>query len=484
MMNRGIFVHCALAALMLSIASASSQAVVIATDDFDSYGVGSQLHGLNGGTGFNSAWTINNAALRPDLTIINGGLNYAAGDISINSGSNAVQYLASEGGNTNDFASRSLDAAPNVVYFSVLYNRTNKVGNDDFFEIGLTDSITNQPLASGLESQVTGTFQVRSGNSGTAGGTVNSGVPSGLNQTSLLVVRAEKAAGSSTYNDVRLFVNPTSSDEGSNAFTQSTANGGLTNATNFNFRRALHEVGDATVIDNVVIATTFEQAVGAPVSKIALAAHADAFVQANAATTNFGSDAELLAKNQGASFSRKSYIRFDVSGVDFETGTAELRLMQPDPIRDFGGNANNLDYSFRVFGLNDGDAGENWLEAGINWNNAPANDGSNGDSVLGNATLLDTFSLTGRGVDGGEILLDSDAIADFINADSDGLVTFILTRIDPQTSDSVVHIFNSRETGAGSTLTLIAAPTIPEPATASLLAFGIAGLIRRRRRVA
>ncbi len=468
-----------------------AEAIVLASDDFESYAPGSDLNGGSGGFGFAGNWAATGASGGGHTTVAAATLMDP--NAVSNGGSQAARLAPTTNlGDIGNFLNRPLPTTSlDTVYMSFLIRPESGVENNEFYNFQASDGATgnsSNALGVGIRNNPGNPFFARVGSSGNS--TVNSSTNATLGDDFLLVARFSKTGMSTTYNQTALFINPVDGNEP--VVPDAVANHGAPNISDlslFSVRNFNPDAGDVVWIDNLRFADTFADAVGvtppAPTGPpmVTLEADADAFVQANQANNNFGSNVELLAKNQGASFSRKSWLRFDLTGVTFDQiAEAELTLRQPNPIRDFGGNANNLTYEFNVFGLNDGDAGEGWDEGAITWNNAPGNDTGSGDGVLANATLLDTFMLTGRGVDGGAIALNSQAILDFITADSDGRVTFIITRETPQTSDSVVHIFNSRETGIGATLKLTAA--IPEPATFSLLALGGLAALRRRRRAA
>ena len=223
---------------------------------------------------------------------------------------------------------------------------------------------------------------------------------------------------------------------------------------------------------------------------------ADSYVQAtNSATTNFGNSPELRVKNEAdtsGGFNRKTYLRFDISGRPAGPITGgQLDISLLDPVSTAGTNGGNLTWNFNVYGLNDGAAGQNWIESGggsITWNNAPANVVATGpgfgNGVTGDATFLGLLSpsIVGRGSNGATYSLTSPALDTFLNNDSDGLTTFIITRVEPQDgSNTVVHVFSSGE-DAGAANPTLSFDVIPEPGTASLLGLGLVGLLARRRR--
>ncbi|MCE5185846.1 MAG: hypothetical protein LLF76_06940 [Planctomycetaceae bacterium] len=106
----------------------------------------------------------------------------------------------------------------------------------------------------------------------------------------------------------------------------------------------------------------------------------------------------------------KSYVQFDLSGVSGTINSATLTIYAITP-----------DKSYNVSGLNDG-VNESWSAATIDWFSAPGNDTTSG-SALNPAQTVALYSVSPTVGDGAA----SGDVTSFVQADTDGLVTFILT---------------------------------------------------------
>lgn len=199
---------------------------------------------------------------------------------------------------------------------------------------------------------------------------------------------------------------------------------------------------------------------------------ADAYVQRTAPSDNFGESENLLLKNSTSGFDRKVYLQFDVSELGpVQNATLDLSFFEPS-----GSGGENIDWAFEVYGLNDGEAGELWIEGSgqsgitgatppnpIAWNNAPASNKSSGNQILNNATSLGTFNIFGRSAD---ISFTSQALSDYLNQDTNGIATLIIVRntFESPGNDNV-HVAASSEhtTLAGPSLTATITPPPPSP---------------------
>ena len=141
---------------------------------------------------------------------------------------------------------------------------------------------------------------------------------------------------------------------------------------------------------------------------------------------DFG-NAQWHVKNVGASsLTRKGYIRFDSSSFDFTASNASLNLV----VSLEGLDAGDID-TINVYGITDQSLDLVPLTNGLPWADAPANDiGSGYAADLNKAALLGAFTYQGNERIGLYKSFRSQALVDFLNADTNGLVTLVLGRVD------------------------------------------------------
>ncbi|MEX2187993.1 MAG: DNRLRE domain-containing protein [Pirellulales bacterium] len=166
---------------------------------------------------------------------------------------------------------------------------------------------------------------------------------------------------------------------------------------------------------------------------------------------NFGDDPSLYARwNPGTSepHNDKSWFRLDLSGISRPITAAQLEIYW-DRDADFTGT-----YDF--YGLNEladygintrtgqQRLGEDWSESAITWNNAPGNPSSLTDNSIQSAAYLFTLSNPDAPATLSSILgASSQRLIDFLNSDTNDLVTFIVRKPIAQT---FLGDFASKET--------------------------------------
>jgi hypothetical protein len=195
--------------------------------------------------------------------------------------------------------------------------------------------------------------------------------------------------------------------------------------------------------------------------------------------------------NGGGSRFRTTFIRFDISSVTGTIGAdAQLQLGQTFT----KGGAKTM----HVYGLVDGDAGEFWSEATLCYDNAPGfltpPEGNNLGyyAIDSRLVLLGTFIIPAApdGTPSGGATLSTPRLiltdpttlplADFLNADTNGVVTLVLINEAGTSANNSENRFASKEDP-----TDWAAPAlvfVPEPATLALAGLGSLITLRRRHR--
>ncbi len=177
----------------------------------------------------------------------------------------------------------------------------------------------------------------------------------------------------------------------------------------------------------------------------------DTFIETSNNPRSYGKQAVFRAKRSSVQphLNRKAYLGFDIAGFQgkgFET--AELILaIEPS---DLGFATLVPDSRFLVYGLTD-ESGDLWDESVMNSTNAPANDVNRPDLHLPDSdktVLLGSFEIA-QGVGRGNRTLGGQALADFLNSDTNGIVTLILCRETDETAKGgLAHAFATKENGS------------------------------------
>ncbi|MEX2216361.1 MAG: DNRLRE domain-containing protein [Phycisphaeraceae bacterium] len=293
--------------------------------------------------------------------------------------------------------------------------------------------------------------------------------------------------------------------DGNGGFELNTAGGTPKVAANFNitspgvYTLRVSQREDGSTVDSAVFqlsSLTAPTAFGPAPSLLAghrlaavLAPTADAHVQQGAAGSNFGTAPELFVKNNAAAGNtRLSYLQFDVSGQPL-AGLLNAQL-ELEVITNSGGAA-PIAYTVNVFGLIDG-ADDLWGENTITWNNAPANAGSSnvdlteavflgqfGVPAIDPATTNDPIIVSFNNL----LSASPDAFINFLMADTNGRVTFILSNVQLGNAENFQFASKENTAAMAPTRSLFTVPG-PEPATGVLGLLGLATLARRRRAAA
>ncbi|MBN2295532.1 MAG: DNRLRE domain-containing protein [Pirellulales bacterium] len=185
-----------------------------------------------------------------------------------------------------------------------------------------------------------------------------------------------------------------------------------------------------------------------------------------------GAESSITVGNEfDGTSSYKMYLRFDLASVEVEAASAELLLYQQ--AENMG--PNNIE-TVDVFGLIDDIIGETtWSESTLTWNNAPANI-VDSPTDFTNATPLGSFDVTGEL---GWFRFSSSALANFINADTNGKITLLFSTADKGLYGS----FRSKEFSNTSLRPYLLVTEVPEPSSMLLICLAVlqmSSVLRRR----
>ena len=183
-----------------------------------------------------------------------------------------------------------------------------------------------------------------------------------------------------------------------------------------------------------------------------LAISADSYVVSGSASSNYGSDSNLLVKDSDSNnFDRATYIKADVSSLGSDATQATLVLT----VSGIGGES-AVNRPVNLYALSN----DSWSESAITWNNRPAK-----------GNLLVSAMITSADV-GNEIAFD---VTDLINGEraGDGTVSFVLEQ--PGSANALVR-FGSRESATPPVLEIGGGGGGGVPATLAEYTFGSGSL--------
>lgn len=152
-------------------------------------------------------------------------------------------------------------------------------------------------------------------------------------------------------------------------------------------------------------------------------------------------------------FGRKGYFAFDLESLKGQA-VQDVRFiltLQPSWL----GFASKVeDCEFIVYGVQD-ESTDNWQPERLSWETAPANQ-PGPSSVDSTAALELGRFVVKRGHQHGQVLIEGDALADFLNSDTNEIVTFIVVRATKESdSGGLVHGFANRLNTTSTPPTLI-----------------------------
>jgi len=238
--------------------AATSQAAIIAYDGFENYTSGSNLNGGSLGDNWSGNWTtVGNHTTVQTTTLVDPNGNVSAGSQAARL--QATANLTDEG----NFINRGFSAQTGTVYVSFLIRNVSGVDNGDFYNFQVSNGATGNTanaLGVGIRNATDNPFFARVGGSGNV--TSNASTNATQGQDFLIVAKFWKD-GSSSYNRTDLFLNPVDFTEPGTADATAVWGGtGIDTLSLFSVRNFQPESGDTVIIDELRIATTFEDALG------------------------------------------------------------------------------------------------------------------------------------------------------------------------------------------------------------------------------
>jgi hypothetical protein len=240
-------------ALALAASAGQASATLVASDDFSSYGTGA-LAGANGGTGWSGGWNATGGASVTDPAVALQG-NRAA-SFSGNADNAAHRALAST------FTGDSL-----FVSFLVQVGRGSTINRNDFLGVWLQNGAANGGASrptlgvKGNEDTAAGTDDIFVRTTGTGGDFVDNSDLAVLGTYLVVGHLYRNAAGN--YTNFDAWLDPTAGDFGT-PDASFVGNSGIGAVSRLGIRTANLDAGDNILIDRIVLATTFDEAVGVP----------------------------------------------------------------------------------------------------------------------------------------------------------------------------------------------------------------------------
>lgn len=213
-------------------------------------------------------------------------------------------------------------------------------------------------------------------------------------------------------------------------------------------------------------------------------AGADTFVTRNS-VANASADSNLAVVNRAAADNnadRVSFVRFDSTGLTPANVTAAtLRLT-------LGANASPAGLVLQIFGIPDAATNENFDASTVTFANSGyttgtgspiANDATDNtvlDSVL---TLLGTIATPTIST---TYTFSSPELLSFLQADTNGIASFVLTTTTITSGGTSTPVFVSTEGGTADTAPALLVQSIPEPTALAIFGLGGCAAVARRRR--
>lgn len=241
-------------AIALSALSPLASAAIVASDDFN-YAAG-ELNTRDGGTGWGGAW----AAATARTEVVDPAVDLG--------GANALRIT----GNANTVAQRTLSSAfsGDELFVSFLFQlEGGALTNNDFFALWFNANATTRPNIGikadegdmSLTTTKTNDVFIRTN---TTGGSYAPGSNiGGTNDVTYQIVGRLSRSVPGSYRKFDLWLDPIFADLGTPDASFS-GNAGISTVTSVGFRTANLDAGDALLVDNLILATSWNEVVAAP----------------------------------------------------------------------------------------------------------------------------------------------------------------------------------------------------------------------------
>ncbi len=174
----------------------------------------------------------------------------------------------------------------------------------------------------------------------------------------------------------------------------------------------------------------------------------DSWIQSSAKPSVTGRESFLRIKHTShdEKLDRKAYVAFDLARFAGRRIVGAEFVLHVEP-SDLGFASLVPDAVFSVYALTD-EAQDLWKESGLTWAAAPAHDAApehRTSAIADQARLLGQFTVP-QGTTRGAFSIKGEELTRFLQADSNGLVTFIVIRQTDETArNGLAHAFASKE---------------------------------------
>ena len=245
-------------AIALSALSPLASAAIVASDDFN-YDTG-ELNAWNGGTGWASAWIAETAITQVVAAAVNLGSENALGIIGTSNASGAST------GDKSAAVQRTLSSPflGDELFVSFLFQLdAGTLTNNDFLALWFNSSTGPNIGIKADQGTLTGTNDVFVRTSGTGGSYAPGSNIGGTNDVTYQIVGRLSRSAPGNYSKFDLWLDPIFADLGTpDASFSGTA--GISSVTSVGIRTANLDAGDALLVDNLILATTWNEVVAAP----------------------------------------------------------------------------------------------------------------------------------------------------------------------------------------------------------------------------